>query len=326
METWTCDNTNLADCTRYLSANLGYQIYHMGDHKVEWASYYNLENSNAYFGLWYDGELRGWTTWEFHNTVFGRFDANNTDETDDGSDTDDSYDNGDGEIIDWSDNESDYFYDNTFMDGKGKKLRNTIEILDSWQLEQTLTWTEGDIYNWFTSEIIYTGEYYAHRFGFNGDILADFNMQNNTSHGMMGTQIQQEFDDPNGAGFLYMEWVDFNYEYVQYSVQKTNCQADCNVYSFYFKLDGEIFCDTWFSYDQSCWDLNNSGWNPSEEETRTSRVWLLGEPDMSPREATSSATTALGVTAALGVAISLGIYARKRYVAGRSDTDQFVRA
>ena len=147
-ESWSCNKNDLASCDRYVSADFGYQIYQKKDNDVfEWGAYISKAENKFHTGLWYNGEVRGWSTWQLHNTQFkfGEVDERaNTDETDEIDDQDgeiiiddsgddsttnttiiinidddgsnNSTNNTDGIIIDWSNTTSDYFYEKIYED------------------------------------------------------------------------------------------------------------------------------------------------------------------------------------------------------------------
>ena len=188
---------------------------------VEWAAYISKAENAARFGLWYNGEVRGWTTWQLHNTQFkfGEVDERaDTDETDEIDDQDgeiiidddgsnNSTNNTDGTIIDWSNTTSDYFYEKIHADADGLRLRNAYEVKDHWQIEQSLSLESGELYAWFTNSIIYTGDYFANRFSFDGDVLIEYGLTANTDVADITTYAEKEFEGPTGA-YLVTSWLD----------------------------------------------------------------------------------------------------------------------
>ena len=76
-------------------------------------------------------------------------------------------------MTDWSANDSTYFFDRIVETDAGV-IRTTWEVKDHWQMEETMTFSEGTDYFWFTNELIYTGDYISSALEYNGDFLVNF--------------------------------------------------------------------------------------------------------------------------------------------------------
>ena len=128
---------------------------------------------------------------------------------DDGSDesTDDT--DADGIIIDWSDTTSDYFYEKIYEDSAGLRLRNAYQVKDHWQIEQSLSFEDDVLYAWFTNGIIYTGDYFAQRFSFDGDVLIEYELTVNSDFDSISTSASREFAGPTGT-YRVDTWLDIH--------------------------------------------------------------------------------------------------------------------
>ena len=79
-------------------------------------------------------------------------------------------------MTDWSANDSTYFFDRIVETDAGV-IRTTWEVKDHWQMEETMTFSEGTDYFWFTNELIYTGDYISSALEYNGDSFGSFKLE-----------------------------------------------------------------------------------------------------------------------------------------------------
>ena len=89
------------------------------------------------------------------------------------------------------------------------RLRNVYEVKDHWQIEQSLSFESGELYAWFTNSVIYTGDYFANRFSFDGDVLIEYGLTANTDFDTITTYAEKEFEGPTGA-YLVKSWLDIS--------------------------------------------------------------------------------------------------------------------
>lgn len=153
------------DCNKHVASSFGYQIYQTsGELIIYYSCYWDTKNDPkvATCGLWYDGEIRAWSEWDLHNAL----------------------DNTDSDDTDWSDNDSKYFIDKT-VDVRGVTVRETWEVKDAWQLEESVYLTKeiDDLYFWFTNEIIYTGSYFSCVFSIDGDEVNSMSLESDMNDG-----------------------------------------------------------------------------------------------------------------------------------------------
>lgn len=86
-------------------------------------SSFDVDKMKADLSIWYDGEFRGVTVWELHNTPFN---SNSTVTT---------YNETTGETVtDYSNTTSKYYHEKIF-ESSGITIRDAWEIKDPWQLE-----------------------------------------------------------------------------------------------------------------------------------------------------------------------------------------------
>ena len=117
-----------------------------------------------------------------HNTEFAQFEATEdeadlADEANEDSEEIEREQEEYGSVIDWSDNDSMYFYEKIFKDDHGLTFHTAYKVRSAWQFEQIISYEQGEVSMWFTCEIIYTGRYFAQRFRVNGNQVSDISFE-----------------------------------------------------------------------------------------------------------------------------------------------------
>jgi|Transcript_31737 hypothetical protein len=268
----------------------------------------------AEMGLWYDGELASWNTWELLHTGFQG--AQNTT----------TFNETTGEnVTDYSNNTSKYFYEKIYENDM-LRLRDAWEVKDAWQVEQTIEFDNYKEVHWVTNEFIYTGEYFAQRFGYNGENILNYNMTVDTDADNFYTSAEKVFNTTDGPVTLnqYVNMADGS---IWTDARPAGCEDDeCALFSGYFDLTSGYACNKWIGHEQDCFSLEGSGYAPTTDENRSTRVWLLGKNSQDSSSAGFDAKTTVGVAAALLTTLALGVYTSKRVRANRTDSDEFIRA
>jgi|Transcript_27816 hypothetical protein len=183
----------------------------------------------------------------------------------------------------------------------------------------------GEEYFWFTNEIIYTGDYFAMRFGQSGEQVMNVTMSV-PAVDTFDTVLEKTFDSSIDWPLMLTLKLDLANGTMLVSIKDPDCdpgETSCLLFKQEFGLDQKQACIEWLDHDQTCFSLENSGWSPYDSETMTTRVWLMAQHEDSDSH---DAKTTVGVAAALALTLALGVYARKRVRANRPDSDEYIRA